>query len=127
MKKSSGNKKSSKKAGKSPDKSNFPTDSNYQNKNPFPDPKPVKLTFSEDKNENEKNKEIENKEIEKLLENAETLPKYEFNLYKHLKENLKLRDKQCKDGLTKDSQYCFDCKISTCPKCPLYKKHKRPN
>lgn len=123
MKKSSGNKKSSKKAGKSPDKSNFPTDSNYQNKNPFPDPKPVKLTFSEDKNENEKNKEIENKEIEKLLENAETLPKYEFNLYKHLKENLKLRDKQCKDGLTKDSQYCFDCKISTCPKCSLYKIH----
>jgi hypothetical protein len=44
-------------------------------------------------------------------------------LHKHLKENLKFKDKQCKDGLNKETLYCFECKLSVCPKCPLYKIH----
>ena len=49
--------------------------------------------------------------------------KYDFNLHKHLKENIKFRDKQCKDGLNKETLYCLECKLSTCPKCPLFKIH----
>jgi hypothetical protein len=36
---------------------------------------------------------------------------------------LKFKDKQCKDGLSKETLYCLDCKQSTCPKCPLHKIH----
>ena len=40
-----------------------------------------------------------------------------FDLYKHIKENLRNKDKLCKDKLTKESYYCLDCKLSTCKKC----------
>ena len=36
---------------------------------------------------------------------------------------MKFKDKQCKDGLSKETLYCLDCKQSTCPKCPLHKIH----
>lgn len=49
--------------------------------------------------------------------------KYDFNLHKHLKENLKFKDKLCKDPLTTNSLYCFDCKKSTCPKCKTFSAH----
>ena len=50
--------------------------------------------------------------------------RYDFDLYKHLKENIKLKEKLCKDGLSKDSYYCINCKISTCPKCKNFNIHK---
>jgi hypothetical protein len=49
---------------------------------------------------------------------------YGFNLYKHVKENLRNKDKLCKDKLTKESYYCLDCKLSTCKKCPNFSSHK---
>lgn len=41
---------------------------------------------------------------------------YGFNLYKHFKENLRNKSLVCKEPLTKESYYCLDCKVSTCPK-----------
>ena len=57
-------------------------------------------------------KDEKNPKIEELFKGADNPQKYDFNLHKHLKENLKFKDKQCKDGLTKESLYCLDCKIS---------------
>ena len=50
---------------------------------------------------------------------------YGFNLYKNIKENLKNKEKLCKDNLTKGSYYCLECKISTCKRCPNFSIHKR--
>ena len=82
---------------------------------PLPEPKPIEAVqrIPENNEEEEKMPEIP-------LEEAN---KYEFNLYKHLKENLKNRDKLCTDGITSDSSYCLECKVSVCPKCPTYKVH----
>ena len=77
---------------------------------------------NEDKKNEEKNIE-EAKEIEKLKENYDP-NLYGFNLYKHVKENLRNKDKLCKDKLTKESYYCIDCKISTCKKCSTFNIHK---
>ena len=49
---------------------------------------------------------------------------YGFNLYKNIKENLKNKEKLCKDNLTKGSYYCLECKISTCKRCPNFNEHK---
>ena len=65
------------------------------------------------------------KKIEELFKGADNPQKYDFNLHKHLKENLKFKDKQCKDGLTKESLYCLDCKIALCPKCQTYSTHDK--
>ena len=62
-------------------------------------------------------------ELEKIFKDANILKDYDFDLYKNLKGTLKLKDKQCKDGLTKNSYYCLECKIATCPNCPLFKIH----
>ena len=80
----------------------------------------------EKKNEEKKdNKESENKPNENLkLEEKYDPNLYGFNLYKHIKENLRNKDKLCKDKLTKGSYYCIDCKISTCKKCPTFNIHK---
>ena len=53
-------------------------------------------------------KDEKTQKIEELFKDAENPPKYDFNLHKHLKENLKFKDKQCKDGLSKESSYCFN-------------------
>ena len=87
---------------------------------------PKKKVIEERKNEEKKdNIEKENKPIEnnKLQENYDP-NLYGFNLYKHIKENLRNKDKLCKDKLTKESYYCIDCKISTCKKCPTFNIHK---
>ena len=76
--------------------------------------------------EGKEEKIIENVEIEKLKENYDP-NLYGFNLYKHVKENLRNKDKLCKDKLTKESLYCLDCKISTCNKCPTFNIHKGHN
>ena len=88
---------------------------------PLPEPKPIEAVQKIPENQiNEENNEEEDKVLEIPLEEAN---KYEFNLYKHLKENLKNRDKLCNDGITADSSYCLECKVSICPKCPLFKVH----
>ena len=49
---------------------------------------------------------------------------YGFDLYKHLKENLRNKEKLCKDQLTKNSYYCKECKQSTCVNCLDFIVHK---
>ena len=91
---------------------------------PIPEPVPVSLVpRPKEKIESKDNKEENEKKLNEILANADKTTKYDFNLHKHLKENLKFRDKQCKDGLTKETLYCLECKISTCPNCPLFKIH----
>ena len=68
-------------------------------------------------------KDEKSQRIEELFKGADNPPKYSFNLHKHLKENLKFKDKQCKDTLSKDSLYCLDCKLSTCKKCKNFSTH----
>ena len=68
-------------------------------------------------------KDEKSQKIEELFKGADNPQKYDFNLHKHLKENLKFKDKQCKDGLTKKSLYCLDCKVSLCSKCKTYSSH----
>jgi hypothetical protein len=99
------------------------------------EPKQEKLSEPQPKKEeppkeeiNSQNPEIEivdenQKKLDEIFKDSDKTSKYDFNLHKHLKENLKLKDKQCKDGLTKDTLYCLECKLSTCPKCPLFKVH----
>ena len=78
------------------------------------------------KEENKNNKENEDKakETDGLLQDNYDPNLYGFNLYKHVKENLRNKDKLCKDQLTKGSYYCIDCKLSTCKKCPTFNIHK---
>ena len=72
-------------------------------------------------NLNISDKKIQEEQKEEIkIEGAD---KYEFNLYKHLKENFQNMEKTCKDGISKDSLYCLECKISSCPKCTSYKIH----
>ena len=67
-------------------------------------------------NDNNDNNKI-NINLDKQYINVNLNPEsYGFNLYKHLKENLRNKDKLCKDKLTKESFYCLDCKLSTCKK-----------
>ena len=68
-------------------------------------------------------KDERTEKLEKIFLGAENPKKYDFNLHKHLKENLKFKDKLCKDPLTTNSLYCFDCKKSTCPKCKTFSAH----
>ena len=78
-------------------------------------------------NNNDNNNKI-NINLDKQYINVNLNPEsYGFNLYKHLKENLRNKDKLCKDKLTKDSFYCLDCKLSTCKKCLSFNIHKGHN
>ena len=93
-----------------------------------PQPEKVDPPKEEINSQNNQNQKIEivdenQKKLEEIFKDSEKTSKYDFNLHKHLKENIKLKDKQCKDGLTKDTLYCLECKLSTCPKCPLFKVH----
>ena len=94
----------------------------------------VHKKFENKKNMKDKKKEksIIKKEKEILVlkkknENNINNKLYGFNLYKHVKENLRNKEKLCKDKLTKESYYCMDCKISTCKKCINYNIHKNHN
>ena len=71
-------------------------------------------------NINNEEKEREDKKEEIEIEGAD---KYEFNLYKHLKENFQNMEKSCKDGISKESSYCLECKLSCCPKCLNFNIH----
>ena len=88
---------------------------------PLPEPKPIEAVQKIPQNKiNDDNNEEEEKVPEVPFEGAK---KYEFNLYKHLKENIKNKDKLCIDGITPDTLYCVNCKTSCCPKCPHYDTH----
>ena len=65
--------------------------------------------------------EEENKKEEEIQIEGED--KYNFNLYKNLKQNFQNMDKSCKDGISKESLYCLECKLTCCPKCPLFHVH----
>ena len=76
-------------------------------------------------NKKTKNKKEEEK-VDPFIKNYDP-NLYGFNLYKHIKENLRNKDKLCKDALTKESLYCIDCKTSICNKCPSNQDHKGHN
>ena len=81
----------------------------------------------ENNNNNDNNNDI-NINLDKQYINVNlNNESYGFNLYKHLKENLRNKDKLCKDKLTKESFYCLDCKLSTCKKCLSFNIHKGHN
>ena len=88
---------------------------------PEPEPKPNVTVQPQNTNTNTNEENLS--ELDKIFKNADVIKDYDFDLYKNLKNTLRLKEKQCKDGLTKDSYYCLECKISTCPKCPLFKIH----
>ena len=87
-----------------------------------------KRVFSLSPKKIENNNNDNNMNIERQYINVNLNPEsYGFNLYKHLKENLRNKDKLCKDKLTKESFYCLDCKLSTCKKCLNFNIHKGHN
>ena len=60
-------------------------------------------------------------------ESNEQLPQEKkFDLYKQIKGNMKKQIESCKDPITEQSYYCFDCKVATCPKCS-FEEHKSHN
>jgi hypothetical protein len=81
-----------------------------------------KPTYNIKKIKNKKKNKEETIKINPLIQNYDP-NLYGFNLYKHVKENLRNKDKLCKDKITKESYYCIDCKISTCKKCLLFHVH----
>ena len=91
--------------------------------------KPKKRVFSQSpkKTENNNNNNNNTNEDKQYINVNLSSESYGFNLYKHLKENLRNKDKLCKDKLTKESFYCLDCKLSTCKKCLNFNIHKGHN
>ena len=95
--------------------------------------KETKRVFSQSPTHQERlivEKNLKEKNINICKENANDKlndEPYEFDLYKHVKENLRNKDKLCKDKLTKESYYCLDCKLSTCKKCFNFNVHKGHN
>ena len=103
----------------------FTSSDEIDRKIPKPEPhpqSPIPPSSSEKPKQLTQN-EINQQKLENIFKEGDKVSKYNFNLHKHLKENLKFKDKQCKDGLSKETLYCLDCKQSTCPKCPLHKIH----
>ena len=95
-----------------------------ENKVPIPEPHPQSPIFSPNTiAQSLFQNDTKQQKLEKIFKEAEKVSKYDFDLHKHLKENIKFKDKQCKDGLSKEALYCLECKLSTCPKCPLFKIH----
>ena len=86
------------------------------------EPKTV-INSAKKKSQNNKKSKKEEEIINPLIETNYDPNLYGFNLYRHIKENLRNKDKLCKDKLTKESYYCIDCKISTCKKCLLFHVH----
>ena len=97
---------------------NINKDNNLKSQN---EPKTI---LNSEKKKSQKNKKSKKEEIiNPLIETNYDPNLYGFNLYRHIKENLRNKDKLCKDKLTKESYYCIDCKISTCKKCLLFHVH----
>lgn len=75
------------------------------------------------------NKKIneEEKEKEKLTERVINNNNYDFNLYENLQSNIKNGKQLCKDEISKNSIYCLDCMLSSCPNCPSFSIHQNHN
>ena len=95
---------------------------------PKPEPQPIQdiSPINEDKISQIENIPPTENKLDLILKNANK-KNYDFDLYKNLKGSLKMKDKQCIDGLTKDSYFCLDCKIAICPNCPFFKEHNGHN
>ena len=74
----------------------------------------------------EKEKQKEN-EKEKLTERIINKNNYDFNLYENLQSNIKNEKQLCKDEISKNSIYCLDCMLSSCPNCPSFSIHQNHN
>ena len=122
MKKNTPKKSPNKKKEKSKDKPII-TSEEIDTKIPIPEPEPASLVPRPKEKNDSKEKDENQKKLEEILKDADKTSKYDFNLHKHLKENIKFKDKQCKDGLSKETSYCLECKLSTCPNCALFKIH----
>ena len=111
---------------------NLSMDRNIKTKQDFmKTPGNIKINYNTNKKTSNDNKKSDNKkgkknEVDELSQNYDP-NLYGFNLYKHIKENLRNKDRLCKDKLTKNSYYCLDCKLSTCKKCLLYHTHDGHN
>ena len=86
-----------------------------------------KRVFSQSPTNSKKPEAPPNSDNKKYINVNLSSESYGFNLYKHLKENLRNKEKLCKDKLTKESFYCMDCKLSTCKKCLNFNIHKGHN
>ena len=72
---------------------------------------------------NSNNSNNNNYKIDSIFKEINNTQKSSFDLYKHLKENIKFKEKLCQHDISKDSYYCINCKISTCPKCKNFQNH----
>ena len=122
MKKSSAKKKFLKEStDKTKKKLSFENVEEIKNKIPIPESYPKSPSPISEINPP---KETNEQRLEKIFKEGDKVSKYDFDLHKHLKENIKFRDKQCKDGLSTETLYCLQCKLSTCSKCPNFNIHK---
>jgi hypothetical protein len=122
MKKSSAKKKCLKEStDKTKKKLSFENVEEIKNKIPIPESYPKSPSPISEINPP---KETNEQKLEKIFKEGDKVSKYEFDLHKHLKENIKFKDKQCKDGLSTETLYCLQCKLSTCSKCPNFNIHK---
>ena len=122
MKKSSAKKKCLKEStDKTKKKLSFENVEEIKNKIPIPESYPKSPSPISEINPP---KETNEQRLEKIFKEGDKVSKYDFDLHKHLKENIKFKDKQCKDGLSTETLYCLQCKLSTCSKCPNFNIHK---
>ena len=122
MKKSSAKKKCLKEStDKTKKKLSFENVEEIKNKIPIPESYPKSPSPISEINPP---KETNEQKLEKIFKEGDKVSKYDFDLHKHLKENIKFKDKQCKDGLSTETLYCLQCKLSTCSKCPNFNIHK---
>ena len=122
MKKSSAKKKCLKEStDKTKKKLSFENVEEIKNKIPIPESYPKSPSPISEINPQ---KETNEQKLEKIFKEGDKVSKYDFDLHKHLKENIKFKDKQCKDGLSTETLYCLQCKLSTCSKCPNFNIHK---
>ena len=122
MKKSSAKKKCLKEStDKTKKKLSFENVEEIKNKIPIPESYPKSPSPISEINSP---KETNEQKLEKIFKEGDKVSKYDFDLHKHLKENIKFKDKQCKDGLSTETLYCLQCKLSTCSKCPNFNIHK---
>jgi hypothetical protein len=122
MKKSSAKKKFLKEStDKTKKKLSFDNVEEIKNKIPIPESYPKSPSPISEINPP---KETNEQKLEKIFKEGDKVSKYDFDLHKHLKENIKFKDKQCKDGLSTETLYCLQCKLSTCSKCPNFNIHK---
>ena len=122
MKKSSAKKKCLKEStDKTKKKLSFENVEEIKNKIPIPESYPKSPSPISEINPP---KETNEQKLEKIFKEGDKVSKYDFDLHKHLKENIKFKDKQCKDGLSTETLYCLQCQLSTCSKCPNFNIHK---